>query len=587
MNQEVVNEAEPKVGDIIYRNGIRYKVINRGKNKTMRMCAIDDCECSSRNGYEYHCIRHYNELHGLVPEIIYKNGLKYRKTKSGAIKLACIVDECMQHIQSNHTYYCMKHYLELGVNDNERSEAIKQTKIKIQTENENKEKEYKEFLEKNYKIIDTIKIYFVDGKKYRIRETDNLMIQACMFDDCNRYILRNTNYCRSHLKYSDKNHIETLKTVFSDKEMCMTKIENINNIKIYYKDDKKYRTNKQKEFIPACSFIGCNKFAKADNYCFGHENGTASNSPDKLEKRKLALENQKITAINNTKIGDETEQWLCDIIQTLVSINSVKRIGYIRSELDVIYKVNNEDKYRGVQVKTLQYSKRSNVYSISSHTEYSDDTLIVGISKKRDKFVLYFSEELQNMGIRFSFGKRKTKYSQYMFTDLSRFLIKLEELLPKSSFYDINKLQRDVKTEHESMERLKNKCIDNELTFEYFETHASRIDCIINNYNVQCKASSRKSHNIISFSINTYAGKINGKKISRPYSDIDGIDFFIMEMLNYKGDFYIIPIKEMINRGYIKTAECNGKKSIGLPKPGYTEDHWAKKYLNNFDQLTG
>ena len=58
-------------------------------------------------------------------------------------------------------------------------------------------------------------------------------------------------------------------------------------------------------------------------------------------------------------------------------------------------------------------------------------------------------------------------------------------------------------------------------------------------------------------------------------------------MLNYKGDFYIIPIKEMINRGYIKTAECNGKKSIGLPKPGYTEDHWVKKYLNNFDQLTG
>jgi hypothetical protein len=79
-------------------------------------------------------------------------------------------------------------------------------------------------------------------------------------------------------------------------------------------------------------------------------------------------------------------------------------------------------------------------------------------------------------------------------------------------------------------------------------------------------------------------GRVNGKQTFRPYPNQDNIDFFILEIISFSGNFYIIPIKVMIEQGLIKTNSQNGKREFNLPIPIINNKNcWIQKYLNNFE----
>lgn len=48
----------------------------------------------------------------------------------------------------------------------------------------------------------------------------------------------------------------------------------------------------------------------------------------------------------------------------------------------------------------------------------------------------------------------------------------------------------------------------------------------------------------------------------------------------YKNNFYLIPIKILIEKVYISTDDNDGRLSINIQP---TKEHWTYQYLNTFD----
>lgn len=187
-----------------------------------------------------------------------------------------------------------------------------------------------------------------------------------------------------------------------------------------------------------------------------------------------------------------------------------------------------------------------------------------------------------------SFNNKKTEYLEYMFNNIASFRKKLELSLQHASIYNDNDItQQYSKRESESLNRLANKCIYNDLICKRVETQLSPIDCIINNYNIQHKTSNAHKKGGKSFVVGLQkcAGKINGKRTFQPYSDTDGLDFFIIELIRHVNNFYIIPINKMIERELIKTKTQKGKQRIYIPDPDKAKTHWTTPYLNTFHLL--
>jgi hypothetical protein len=77
-----------------------------------------------------------------------------------------------------------------------------------------------------------------------------------------------------------------------------------------------------------------------------------------------------------------------------------------------------------------------------------------------------------------------------------------------------------------------------------------------------------------------------GNKL-RPYSDEDKVDFFIFEICvdTHYGDFYIIPMKKLIEWGYIKSDENSGLAGIRISATEPSTKHDICNYLNKFELL--
>lgn len=173
-----------------------------------------------------------------------------------------------------------------------------------------------------------------------------------------------------------------------------------------------------------------------------------------------------------------------------------------------------------------------------------------------------------------------------MFTDYNKFIKRLENIIPNVDTCDNDCRPKYFEQENNSLLRLKAKCNEAKITYDRVHDASDKIDCIINGYNIQHKTSSRKSKDSFPFGIRRSNGKNNGKRSFIPYSDKDGIDFFVFEIIDFKNNFYIVPIKILIEKGYIQTELMKGKEKIYIPSPtGKTNSHWIHEYLNNFDLL--
>jgi len=216
-------------------------------------------------------------------------------------------------------------------------------------------------------------IIIKDGLKYKKRNNSNKLRLICIEDGCtkNGQIKGSKYYCLKHYGelHDKKKTINELEEkikksnqdiINKNKKVLEENSQTINGIKIYFKNDKKYRMDANNALKLVCNFENCVGFGKSKYkslYCHNHKNGTDPNSEERLNEIKIRNNKQKENGKNVAIIGDETEKWLCDIMGIFDTINSIKKIGNNGNKLDIIYKMNNEQFYRGIQVKTLVKKK--------------------------------------------------------------------------------------------------------------------------------------------------------------------------------------------------------------------------------------
>lgn len=277
--------------------------------------------------------------------------------------------------------------------------------------------------------------------------------------------------------------------------------------------------------------------------------------------------------------GDETEKFVAEVMKKFKYMEDVQVIGNTGSFFDILYKYEN-DEYRCLQVKTLVKDLSNNdTWRVTFDSNYMNDTLIVLVNEDRDRFGLISFGSVTTKSL--SLGFRRMKKGKYRYNKYNNIISFSESLYRRSkisSIFDIEKsFSSSIRKEFDSLQRLSEKCREYGFSFSKSESNGSVVDCVINNKNIQCKYSSLIKGNYCRFNL----CKSNGRFDTQPYDENDLIDYFIFEVGEYKGSFYIIPKNVLIEKGYLRSEKNKGIKSISLCLPD-AKYHWTKKFWNKF-----
>ena len=281
-------------------------------------------------------------------------------------------------------------------------------------------------------------------------------------------------------------------------------------------------------------------------------------------------------------IGNETEQYFCDLLMKSNMYKKVELVGYLGCKADLSILMPN-DTIRYLQVKTLtKCMDRNDSYKFYNRKEYSDNMLIVMVNNDRNRFALGFYSDFKYNDITFTYNFSKCIYKEMLFTDVDTFLCKLN-IIHLST--DINTFTIDIKKEYDSICRLKQFLEKHNLTFTDRSSNENSIDGYINNFRFQAKYVSKNQDKHLTYIVKSY--RDISKNIKIPYSDID-FDVIIIELggtiqdpLKYIGNFCIIPMKYLIEQNIVKTSTCKGKFALRICPPDYKRDHWSKEFWNN------
>jgi len=293
------------------------------------------------------------------------------------------------------------------------------------------------------------------------------------------------------------------------------------------------------------------------------------------------------TNINSIKIGDDTEEYVVDLLKETKQFKDIIKTGQTSEKCDIkVILLDGTEK--GLQVKTLSIKlDRTDSYCTGSLLNYDSDMLIVMVNKNRDRFALEFVKNITTKKLYLTFSSsRKTKYDNIMFKDKNLFIKKLVELIPLSIDYklDLGIMQQK---EYNMLERLENYCIKNNLSYIRNDSNGNSIDCFINNFKCQAKYCSLNVDG--SSTYNIHFSKRLGNNYIQPYHCND-FDYFIVELggvrnsedlndlIKYHNYFCIIPNKELVEQEALQSETCNGKITLGICPPNYPKDHWSKKY---------
>lgn len=395
----------------------------------------------------------------------------------------------------------------------------------------------------------------------------NRWFKVCSYILCKNIALDKV-HCRRH-----KNGVDNLPP---KKEIIIS--DGILEIKV--SDNIKYcRTAGSSRWYKMCLFESCKTQAVKDNYCQKHRNGVNNPIIKNINDRQKCEE--------NSSIGDETEIYIENIIKNFTDISECQRIGHTGDKMDIIYKMNNEKIYRGIQIKTLYSNKnREDSWSTSGHLKYDKDTLIVSCNKERTRFCVIFSQYAPKSKLCLSFASSNAKYSKFMFSNYNEFVKILHESLPKSKEY-IENITIRSKKEKESLIRLESQCKIKFYSFNQSNKSGCIYDCIINNYKIQCKYTATKAGNAYLFALHKSGPNVNGKDTTIPYAESDDIDFFIIEVEETLDNFYIIPKQKLIDEGILSSDKNIGVKRLLInhsikSKSKYS---WILNYYNTWDLL--
>lgn len=433
-----------------------------------------------------------------------------------------------------------------------------------------------------------------NNRRYRIA-TSGRKYFLCKFYDNNtlKYCERNlkkNGYCIGHKNGQEKKILikSTLQPIKNKKEILID--QNNQRYYIISSGEKKLLCN----FIDEKTLKYCENRRRKKEYCLKHKDGYEKDYSTKIIKNEdgtITYSNQKYREQqkNVTTIGDETEIYVLNIIKEFKEIKSCFKIGQTGDKCDIKYQFNNEDFERGLQVKTLTQMKyKKNSFGNSSCGGYDENTLLVFVNKERDKYALIYSQNCPKSVVFIFTIKSKTKYKDNIFTDIDEFKKQLLIYMKNSIKYK-EQLCISHMNEKNSLLRLEEKCKENNLPFSLATTFISIYDCIINNFKIQCKFISTKDCEQYKCFLHKSGPEVNGKQTKIPYSDKDDIEFIIIEINDYKDQFYIIPVKELIDRGIFSSSLSKGMQGITIPPPGYTnakvKRFWMLQYLNRFDLL--
>ena len=321
--------------------------------------------------------------------------------------------------------------------------------------------------------------------------------------------------------------------------------------------------------------LKCNKLlSRKDSYLKHLETNKHKMSSE--EYKKFKSETGRKAMLD----GDDNELYALDLLHTL-NLETVINYGYTGNKFDAFIKFDDEQHYRGLQIKTLVKSVGDDNYVIKNARKgYDQNALIMAISQKKDRYALVFYKEMNDKNISIS----RTYNSDKLIDDVNVFKAQLLINLRNSTIVtDINDfLYESQRQETESIERFKLKCQSYSLEFERNTTNTNEIDGSIGNYNIQFKSSRNKKNNMYKFSL---LRRTNSKP--RPYNLEDNVHFFVFEIIDpeYQNNFYIIPQKALINGNYITHDDILGKYCITIPPSDYNKTHWILDYLNKFDQF--
>lgn len=364
------------------------------------------------------------------------------------------------------------------------------------------------------------------------------------------------------------------------------------------KNGERYKIINDKKIL-LCNFKNeitskyCENIRQKNGYCIRHQNGKIKQSATiiKNEDGSTTFSNQEFRNKYKftTSIGDESELFILNIIKEFEEIKSSSKIGQTGDKCDIKYQFHNEEFERGLQVKTLcQKKDNENIFTSSGCDGYEENTLLVFVNKERNKFALLYSQDCPK-GFAFIFmPNSKSKYKNNIYDDIEKFKEKLLIYMKNSIEYQEQICDTHM-IEKNSLLRLQGKCEENNLDFSLATSFISIYDCIINNFKIQCKFTSIKQFNQYLCNIQKTGPKFNNKRTNIPYSDKDEIDFVIIEIGDYENQFYIIPVKEFIDRKIFSSSTEKGITTISIPHPNYTNKKskyfWMQHYLNRFDLL--
>ena len=300
----------------------------------------------------------------------------------------------------------------------------------------------------------------------------------------------------------------------------------------------------------------------------------------------VAHKNQYKQTRYTTKIGDQTEEYVVELLKSMNCYSNITNLGNLGANSDICITDDQNNTYY-VQVKTLTYSKRDTYYMTNDIDKYPNNMLIIMVNNKRDRYALEFAGNIKVKRLCLTFDHIDSIYKDIMFTDMKIFKSKIKELVIKS--YNVLEFTSEPnKKEYDMLKRFEQFCVKNNIKYIRNLTNGEASDGTINGYKFQAKYVSLNTNCRTTYQISSQkgAGTLNGEVMCRHY-EVGDFDYFIIEIggvtsniSKYENNYCIIPSSVLIEQNILKSDMNKGKKGFYICPPDYTKPHWSKYYWN-------
>lgn len=253
---------------------------------------------------------------------------------------------------------------------------------------------------------------------------------------------------------------------------------------------------------------------------------------------------------DSTKIGEDTEEWVRNLLLAHNLVATCERIGYTNEQADLRYTLHNDPTMRSIQVKT---NSKVSTHLIKQQ-RYPPDMLIVTCRQDRQVTWSLFAAQI-NTG-----GYHRGWYSAYQHSTVVSLVESLRLQLPHSTIYRFVAAPCTIKEQNMTLQ-LSRLCQLHNWSYNPAMT-VTTFDGWFNGYRAQLKYSSAAHGNQGTYHVSLMAG-------IKPYNHTD-FDLLIVMIGSCHDYIYIIPMHKLIEWRLVATNTERGKTTIYLQNPVVT-----------------